>query len=197
MTKCEQAQKGVDQLIDQIEDLCEEALDDTFTFESAIHPEGAKKAETISIKMRVTLVQAIRSIRHYAQHLGGFKEELKELDRISYSETQESIDLDEEEKVLDEKRQDEELEVLGPIGFKNASEPYVRFPEAIVGIETMCKDLCQKLYTGDNVKYLEGVDRIPAYLSIFLENMKKQAEGFKIQQVRQLRTSAQRLQDLC
>jgi len=61
----------------------------------------------------------------------------------------------------------------------------------------MCKDLCQKLYTGDNVKYLEGPDRIPAYLSIFLENMKKQAEGFKIQQVRQLRTSSQRLQDLC
>ena len=40
------------------------------------------------------------------------------------------------------KRQDEELEVLGPIGFKNASEPYVKFPEAIVGIETMCKELC-------------------------------------------------------
>ena len=53
-----------------------------------------------------------------------------------------------------------------------------------------CKDLCQKLYTGENVKYLEGPDRIPAYLTIFLENMKKQAEGFKIQQVRQLRTSS-------
>ena len=57
------------------------------------------------------------------------------------------------------------------IGFKNATEPYVRFPEAVVGIETMCKDLCQKLYQGDNVKYLEGPDRIPAYLTVFLENM--------------------------
>lgn len=46
------------------------------------------------------------------------------------------------------------------------------------------------------MKYLEGPDRIPVYLSIFLTNMQKQAEGFKIQQVRQLRTSAQRLQDL-
>ena len=87
--------------------------------------------------------------------------------------------------------------MLGPIGFKNASEPYVRFPDAVVNIETMCKELCQRLYQGENVKYLEGPDRIPAYLSIFLENMRKQAEGFKIQQVRQLRTSAQRLQDLC
>ena len=49
-------------------------------------------------------MQVIRSIRHYAQHLGGFKEELKELDRISYSENQEAIELDEEEKALDEKR---------------------------------------------------------------------------------------------
>jgi hypothetical protein len=147
--------------------------------------------------MRVAVVQVIRSIRHYALHCGGFKEELKELDRISYSETQEAITVEEADKEADLKHQDEELEILGPIGFKNASEPYVRFPEAIVNIETMCKELCQKLYTGENVKYLEGSDRIPAYLSIFLENMKKQAEGFKIQQVRQLRTSAQRLQELC
>ena len=94
----------------------------------------------------MSLVQAIRSIRHYAMHLGGFKEELKEMERVSYSENQESIEVDEEEKELDLKRQDEELEVLGPIGFKNASEPYVKFPEAIVNIETMCKELCQKLY---------------------------------------------------
>lgn len=156
-------------------------------------PSGKTGERTITIRMRVALVQAIRSIRHYALHLGGFKEELKELDRISYSEVQESIEVEEEEKEADLKRQDEELEVLGPIGFKNASEPYVKFPDAIIAIETMCKELCQKLYQGDNVKYLEGNDRIPAYLSIFLENMKKQAEGFKIQQVRQLRTSAERL----
>ena len=141
---------------------------------------GKSAERTISIRMRVALVQAIRSIRHYAKHLGGFKEELKELDRVSYSEDREGIDVEEEEKEADLKRQDEELEVLGPIGFNNASEPYVKFPEAIVGIETMCKDLCQKLYQGENIKYLEGNDRIPAYLSIFLENMKKQAEGFKI-----------------
>ena len=31
MTKCEQAQKGVDQLIDQLEDLCEESINDEST----------------------------------------------------------------------------------------------------------------------------------------------------------------------
>lgn len=34
MTKCEQAQKGVDQLIDQLEDLCEESINDDSTLAS-------------------------------------------------------------------------------------------------------------------------------------------------------------------
>jgi len=92
--------------------------------------------------MRVALVQVIRSIRHYALHCGGFKEEVKELDRISYTEDKESISVEDKEKEGDLRRQDEELEILGPIGFKNASEPYVRFPEAIINIENMCKELC-------------------------------------------------------
>lgn len=126
-------------MIDQLEDLCEEATTDDLTQTMA---SSVKKNNTVSIQMRVTLVQAIRSIRHYALHLGGFKEELKELERITYTEDKETIEVEEEDKEDDLKRQDEELEVLGPIGFKNASEPYVRFPEAIVNIETMCKDLC-------------------------------------------------------
>jgi len=87
-------------------------------------------------------VQAIRCIRHYALHLGGFREETKDLDRISYKEDNESIELGEEEKEEDLKRVEEELEVLGPIGFNNANEPYVKFPEAISQIDLMCKDLC-------------------------------------------------------
>jgi len=126
------------------------------------------------------LVQVIRSVRHYALHLGGFKEEIKELERLTYIETKEAVEVEEGEKEADHRRQEEELDVLGPIGYKNAIEPYVQFPTAIEKIEKMCIDLCQKLYTGENAKYLEGPDRIPAYLTVFLENMRKQAEGFKI-----------------
>jgi hypothetical protein len=61
----------------------------------------------------------------------------------------------------------------------------------------MCKDLCQKLYTAENAIYLVGTDKIPVYLTIFLEKMKRQAEEFKINQVRQLRVSAARFQELC
>ena len=47
---------------------------------------------------------------------------------MCYNESKESIDVEEEDKEADLRNQDEELEVLGPIGFKNASEPYVQFP---------------------------------------------------------------------
>lgn len=49
----------------------------------------------------------------------------------------------EEEKKIDEKRADDELEVLGTIGFKNAKEVYYKYPEAIKNIDKMCKDLCK------------------------------------------------------
>lgn len=89
------------------------------------------------------------------------------------------------------------MHVLGAIGFNNPKDPYIRFPDAIAKVDQMCKDLCQKLYTGDNLKYLVGVDKIPEYLSVFLEHLKKHAEEFKISMVRQLRVTTARLEALC
>ena len=45
MTKCEQAQKGVDELIDQLEDLCEEAVDDRLTQDKATDPSSSSTAD--------------------------------------------------------------------------------------------------------------------------------------------------------
>lgn len=50
---------------------------------------------------------------------------------MTYNEDKEDLELDDEEKATDDKRAEEELEVLGTIGFKNAKEPYVKFPDAI------------------------------------------------------------------
>ena len=60
---------------------------------------------------------------------------LPPLTRITYRETQEQIELTEEEKSIDDKRNEEELEILGSIGFKNAKEPYVKFPDSIGKID--------------------------------------------------------------
>ena len=190
MTKCEQAQKGVDELLEKLQQLMKQA--------TATNNKLADKPDkSLSIQIRVTLVQIIRCIIHYATHMGGFKDPVEPLKRISYREDVESIELAEDEKAGDEKRADEELEVLGSIGFKNAKEPYFNYPTAIGKIDQMCKDLCSKLYTGENTSYLVGPEKIPEYLTIFLEKMKRQAEEFKINQVRQLRTATQMFKELC
>lgn len=62
MTKCEQAQKGIDQLIDKLEDLCEEALDDGLTANRAVESPATKSTNkkqndmTTTLQIRVNLV---------------------------------------------------------------------------------------------------------------------------------------------
>ena len=138
---------------------------------------------------------------HYGKHLGGFKVNdgngPDDLQRISYLEIQEAIDLQESETEIDVTRVADELEHLGPIGFKNSNEQYYKFPEAIQQIDQTCVDLVTKLYTGDNAKHLVGDRKIPEYLSIFLANMHRQVDEFKINSVRQLRMSNERLVEMC
>jgi hypothetical protein len=107
------------------------------------------------------------------------------------------IDLQESEQEEDPVRAADELEHLGPIGFKNSNEEYHKFPEAIMIIDNTCKDLVTKLYTGDNAKHLVGDQKIPEYLSVFLANMHRQVDEFKINCVRQLRTSSEKVTELC
>jgi hypothetical protein len=49
----------------------------------------------------------------------------------------------------------------------------LKFNDNIVAIEKASRELCPKLYTGENAKYLIGTEKIPEYLSIFLESMRK------------------------
>ena len=74
---------------------------------------------------------------------------------------------------IDQTRMADELEHLGSIGFKNSKEEYHKFPEAIMQIDQTCKELVTKLYTGENAKHLVGDQKIPEYLTIFLQNMHK------------------------
>jgi golgin subfamily A member 4 len=174
MTKCEEAQKGVDKLLDKLEALCNKAhneYSDDFDY--------SKEKKSLSIEIRVNLVSLVRMMIHYGKHLGGFKPVEgnpnfpEDLPRISYLETNESIELQDSEKEIDPTRMADELEHLGPIGFKNSKEEYFKFPDAILNIDQTCRELVTKLYTGDNAKYLVGDQKIPEYLSTFLFNMHK------------------------
>lgn len=80
------------------------------------------------MEMRVTLVSLVRSMFFYGQHLGAFLKEPKQLARMTYLEKQVEIELQASEQVaVDEKRKEEELENLGPLGFKNASQTYYKY----------------------------------------------------------------------
>jgi len=62
MTKCEQAQKGIDELIDKLEDLCQEASNDDKTIDTVHNPKKGKYAysktpnQSVTLEIRVTLV---------------------------------------------------------------------------------------------------------------------------------------------
>lgn len=150
------------------------------------------------MEIRVLLVSLVRGIFFYGQHLNAFVKEPKQLARLSYSEKQAEVDLTAAEQgAVDDKRKDEELENLGPLGYKNASQTYYKFPDMIGVIEKQSKDICGKLYTGEIAKYLVGADKVPEYLTTFLEGMRRQSEDFRIGSVRQLRESCLTLLQTC
>ena len=194
MTKCEQAQKGIETLIERLQKLCEKAnsgeYHDAFDY--------GKEKQSLTMEIRVTLVSLVRCVTFYGQHLGGFVKEPKQLARLTYQEKTAEVELTVgEQGQADEKRKDEELENLGPLGYKNSTQTYYKFPEMIGVIEKASKDLCGKLYTGDIAKFLVGPEKIPEYLTNFLEGMRRQSEDFRIGSVRQLREAALNLVKVC
>lgn len=81
MTKCEQAQKGIDALIEKVQKLCERANND--------YPDGfdySREKQALSIEIRVALVSLVRCFFFYGQHLGAFVKEPRQLARITYLE---------------------------------------------------------------------------------------------------------------
>lgn len=79
MTKCESAQAGVDKLIDRLEDYIHEAQ----LVSNCLQKDPN---QAMSIKLRVTVVQILRCMMHYSNHLAGFKNDMEPLQRITYRE---------------------------------------------------------------------------------------------------------------
>lgn len=85
---------------------------------------------------------------------------------------------------------DEELEELGPLYFQKETR---NFTEWFQDIEKNVREEAQKIYTGVNVKFLTGADKIPDYLRNYFIHMRKQAEDFRISSIRFLRNSCDEL----
>ena len=94
MTKCEEAQKGVDKLLAKLATLCHKSFN-----EYSQDFDYSKEKQSLSIQIRINLVSLVRMMIHYGKHLGGFKpvdgnaSAPEDLPRISYLETQEAIEL--------------------------------------------------------------------------------------------------------
>lgn len=65
--------------------------------------------------------------------------------------------------------------------------------EWITDIEKTIIAEAQKLYIGDKAKFLTGADKIPDYLRLYLENMKKKMAEFRISSIRNLRNSCEEI----
>jgi len=68
MTKCEEAQKGIDKILAKLEALC----DKSFNHYKAGFDYSSEK-QSLTIQIRINLVSLLRMMIHYGKHLGGFK----------------------------------------------------------------------------------------------------------------------------
>lgn len=51
-------------------------------------------------------------------------------------------------------------------------------------IEKVITDETRSIYSGDKAKYLTGNDKIPEFLRVYVANMKKNAEEFRLNSIR-------------
>lgn len=143
----------------------------------------------------------MRCIVQYGKYLKAFREgedvlrELKQIPDISLVERQEKLEITEEEKKTLEERKERELLHLSTIG--TDQENGKTFSTNVEKLNSMAIEHCQKLYVGEDSKWLVGEKKIPEYLDIYLKGVSQQSEEFRIQSVRYLREACLEYIKLC
>lgn len=92
----------------------------------------------------------------------------------------------EEEAAQDEEQQKKELECLGEMADAGNGNIAEKFNPAVEQIRKAAIESAQSIYQGDDAKWLEGNDKIPAYLTKYLEQTAKNAEEFRKSSIRDL-----------
>eukprot|EP00828_Plagiopyla_frontata_P008784 TRINITY_DN1444_c0_g1_i4.p1 TRINITY_DN1444_c0_g1~~TRINITY_DN1444_c0_g1_i4.p1 ORF type:complete len:1308 (+),score=255.89 TRINITY_DN1444_c0_g1_i4:1080-5003(+) len=188
-TKCEQAQDAINKNIQKLSELYEK-------FQNSLTNQDYESNVTLSQQIRKLLMIIRTCIFRYQYHIEALKPDAKvtEMPRVSYNELKFEISLLPEETEQDKKLKDLELEQLGQLYFQK--EQNKKFYDWVLEIEKQVIVEVQKIYTGANIKFLTGVEKIPDYLRTYLENIKAQCEGFRINMCRQLRSSCDELSKL-
>lgn len=134
---------------------------------------------------------------HYGKYLDAFDPKgraITELDWMTYTEDKEDLALTEEEKTKDEAVRKQELEFLNTLGTRTSQQ---KFNEAIALIRKSAIEETQKIYVGEDAKWLVGAEKIPEYLSTYLKTFMKNAEEFRINSIRYMRTVCLELVEHC
>lgn len=58
------------------------------------------------------------------------------------------------------------------------------FMKYVEDIEKVISDESRTIYVGDKAKFLTGTDKIPDFLRVYIVNMKKSCEAFRVSCVR-------------
>ena len=69
MTKCEVAQKGIDEMLSKVEELCSQSFGGKYVPTFNYNLEDS----SLSLEIRIALISLARMMLHYGKHLGAFK----------------------------------------------------------------------------------------------------------------------------
>jgi len=191
MNKCERAQEALNKLLEALEKQYE-----TFKTNADAENDPFFVADpSLSLAVRKNLMALRSCIVRYANHIDAIKKDcpVEAMPRITFLEERLGIALTSKETDEDNKRKEEELELLGPLYYQKDAK---KFTEWILDIENNIKLEAQKLYTDKNAKFLTGTDKIPDYLRTYLDGTRRQMEEFRNSSCRTLRESCLKLSEL-
>jgi hypothetical protein len=79
---------------------------------------------------------------------------------------------------------------LGPLGEQKEDKVFMKFLE---DIEKTIGDVAREIYVGDKAIHIKGADKLPDFLRLYIQNMRKNAEEFRQESIRNLRASCNKL----
>jgi hypothetical protein len=160
MNKCEQAQISIDNQITAFLDIANQGA-----------PHFPHK-EFLLWRQKLMTIQTC--IFKYAKHIEAIVPNCKAraMPRITRLEGVSDALLTPEEEEEDKKKIVEELRQLGPLGEQKEDKPFMKFLE---DIETAIGNVAREIY-GEKSIYIKGNDRLPDFLRLYIQNMRKSAE---------------------
>lgn len=183
MTKCEVAQAGITKSIELLELSISDYLE-----RKTDGPYFATRYPSLSTEIRKKLIGIRMCMLRYGQHISAFKSDIPNQPNITFLEETPDIKPTPDELSREKLIQEELLEPLQELGV--VSKPQPPFLQRIADIEKAAREECVKLYQGKNAAVL------PEFMEKYIKSMKENAESFRVNLIKELRSTAEQLNQL-